>query len=50
MPHTNCFGPTKPYTGGCVSLPENKMRRVMQLVDPKCVVVIGTLDSLGATL
>ena len=46
----HCFGPTKPYTGGCVAVPENKMKSIMQRVQPDCVVVIGTLDSLGATL
>lgn len=46
----HCFGPTKPYTGGCVALPENKMKQVMQRVQPDCVVVIGTLDSLGGSL
>ncbi len=42
----HCFGPYKPYTGGCVALPENIMKQVMQEVDPDCVVVIGTLESL----
>ncbi|MCR5595297.1 MAG: hypothetical protein K6G12_05570 [Lachnospiraceae bacterium] len=42
----HCFGSYKPYTGGCVSLPENIMKLVMQKVDPDCVVVIGTVESL----
>ncbi|MDO4537700.1 MAG: hypothetical protein Q4B54_06020 [Coriobacteriales bacterium] len=46
----HCFGPTKPYTGGCVALPENKMKLVMQKVRQDCVVVIGTLDSMKAEL
>ncbi len=46
----HCFGPTKPYTGGCVSLPENKMRQVMQRVQADCVVVIDTLENMNGTL
>ncbi|MDO4804538.1 MAG: hypothetical protein Q4A32_06945 [Lachnospiraceae bacterium] len=46
----HCFGPTKPYTGGCVALPENIMKMVMQRVDPECVVVIDTLDNMGGSL
>ncbi len=42
----HCLGPYKPYTGGCVALPENIMKKVMQKVDPDCVVVIGTLEQL----
>ncbi len=42
----HCFGPVKPYTGGCVALPENIMKIVMQRVDPYCVVVIDTLENL----
>ncbi len=43
----HCFGPLKPYTGGCVSLPENIMEQVMQRVQPDCVVVIDTLERLS---
>ncbi len=46
----HCFGPTKPYTGGCVALPENIMLLVMQRVSPDCVVVIDTLENLGGSL
>ncbi|MBQ1312478.1 MAG: hypothetical protein IIY55_11575 [Blautia sp.] len=42
----HCFGPVKPYTGGCVALPENIMKIVMQKVQPDCVVVIDTLENL----
>ena len=42
----HCVGPVKPYTGGCVALPENIMKIVMQKVDPDCVVVIDTLENL----
>ena len=44
------FGPTKPYTGGCVAIPQNIMELVMQNVDPDCVVVIDTLENLGGSL
>ncbi|MCR5088627.1 MAG: hypothetical protein K6C08_03825 [Oscillospiraceae bacterium] len=44
----HCFGPLKPYTGGCVALPENIMKLVMQRVQPDCVVVIDTMERLSA--
>ncbi len=43
----HCFGPAKPYTGGCVALPEEKMRFVMQHVRPDCVVVINALQKFS---
>lgn len=43
----HCIGAKKPYTGGCVAIPENKMKFVMQNVDPDCVVVIDTFEKLG---
>jgi len=46
----HCFGPSKPYTGGCVALPENIMKLVMQNVREDCVVVIDTLENLNGTL
>lgn len=46
----HCLGPVKPYTGGCVSVPENIMKMIMQEVDPDCVVVIDTLENMGAML
>ena len=45
----HCFGPQKPFTGGCVALPENIMRMVMQQVSPDCVVVIDTMENLGGS-
>ena len=45
----HCFGPQKPYTGGCVALPENIMKLVMQKVHEDCVVVIGTLDGMNGS-
>ena len=46
----HCIGPTKPYTGGCVAIPENIMKIVMQRVNEDCVVVIDTLDNIGGSL
>ncbi len=43
----HCLGPEKPYTGGCVSVPENIMKLIMQNVKPDCVVVIDTMDNLN---
>lgn len=42
----HCFGTVKPYTGGCVSVPENIMKLIMKRVDPDCVVVIDTVGAL----
>ena len=44
----HCFGDKKPYTGGCVAIPEEQMYYVMQHVDPGCVVVIDSMKGLGA--
>ena len=45
----HCLGPTKPYTGGCVAIPQNIMELVMQNVSEDCVVVIDTVENLGVT-
>ena len=45
----HCFGPTNPYTGGCVAIPQNIMKLVMQNVHEDCVVVIDTVENLGVT-
>ena len=45
----HCFGPQKPWTGGCVAVPENIMKMIMQRVQEDCVVVIDTLDNLGGS-
>ena len=46
----HCLGPQKPYTGGCVAIPENQMKKVMQNVKEDCVVVIGLLEELSPEL
>ena len=43
----HCLGPFKPYTGGCVAIPQAQMLTVMQKVRPDCVVVIDSLQTLS---
>ncbi|MCR5662952.1 MAG: hypothetical protein K6G50_12645 [bacterium] len=45
----HCFGDRKPYTGGCTAIPKDKMLFVMQNVHPDCVVVIDSMENLGAS-
>ncbi len=45
----HCLGQKKPYTGGCVAIPEYIMLQVMQNVTGDCVVVIDTVENLGVT-
>ncbi len=45
----HCLGPEKPYTGGCVAIPEYLMVQVMQRVREDCVVVIGLFDEMGGS-
>ena len=45
----HCFGPQKPWTGGCVAVPKDVMLRVMRSVRADCVVVIDTFENLGAS-
>lgn len=45
----HCLGSLKPYSGGCVAIPEYIMSQVMQRVDPNCVVVIDTVENLNVT-
>ena len=46
----HCFGTNKPWTGGCVGLPNDKMLFVMQHIQPGCACVIDSLTNLGGTL
>ena len=46
----HCFGDFKPWTGGCVGLPEAKMLFVMQHVRRGCACVIDSLQNLGGKL
>lgn len=45
----HCFGPVKPFTGGCVSIPEDHMKYVMQHVDENTAVVINTYEALSGS-
>ena len=45
----HCLGSKKPYTGGCVAVPENIMKLIMRNVREDCVVVIDTVDRMGVT-
>lgn len=46
----HCIGKLKPYTGGCVSVPEYAMIFILQHVDPDCKIVIDTLENMGGSL
>ena len=43
----HCYGSSKPYTGGCVAIPEDCMKYVMQQVDENTIIVINTFDELS---
>ena len=45
----HCLGDKKPYTGGCVAIPEAKMRFVLQHVKADCAVVIDSLEKMGGS-
>ena len=45
----HCFGDRKPYTGGCVSVPENTMKIIMQSIKPGCKITIDTMKNLNAS-
>ncbi len=45
----HCFGPARPFTGGCVAIPEDVMKFVMRRVDEKTVVVIDSYEALAGT-
>lgn len=43
----HCLGPAKPFTGGCVAIPEDHMRFVMRKVNADTAVVIDTYETLS---
>ncbi len=45
----HCLAPAKPFTGGCVSIPEDYMVYVMQHVDEDTVVIIDTYEALSGS-
>ncbi|MBQ3434488.1 MAG: hypothetical protein IJQ01_05300 [Selenomonadaceae bacterium] len=42
-----CLSSAKPWTGGGIAIPEDKMLFVMQHVRPGCVCIIDSLENLG---
>ena len=43
----HCLRPDRPFTGGCVAIPEEQMLALMQHVRPDCVAVIDSLETLS---
>ena len=43
----HCFNEVKPYTGGCVAVPEAVMKTIMQNVKEGCVVIIDELKNIS---
>ena len=41
----HCYTKNK-FTGGCVSLPEKIMRKVVQLVHPGCVIIMDKSENI----
>ena len=46
----HCFRMNRTYTGGCVGVPENIMRYIMQHVKPGCKITIDSLENFGGDL
>ena len=44
------FRVNRPYTGGCVAVPEDIMRFIMQHVEPGCKITIDSLEKMGGDL
>ena len=44
------FRVNRPYTGGCVAVPEDIMKFIMQHVQPGCRITIGSLEDFGGDL
>ena len=44
------FRINRPYTGGCVAVPENIMKFIMQHVKPGCKITIDSLTNFGGDL
>ncbi len=43
----HCSKPGRPFTGGCVAVPEDKMLFVMRHVKPDCMIIIDSIENLG---
>lgn len=46
----HCFRVDRPYTAGCVAVPESVMKTILQNIRPQCKITIGTLESFGGSL
>ncbi len=46
----HCIGIKRPFTGGCVAVPENIMKFIMQNIRPGCKITIDTIENLGGSL
>lgn len=46
----HCFRINRTYTGGCVGVPENIMKFIMQHVKPGCRITIDSLKNFGGDL
>ncbi len=46
----HCFGARLPYTYGCVSVPNEIMKVIMQNVKPGCVITIDTLENFHGAI
>jgi len=41
------MNPDKPYTAGCVAIPENMMRKTLKNATYDCVVIIDSAENLA---
>ena len=46
----HCFRVNRTYTGGCVGVPENIMKYIMQHIKPGCKITIDSLENMGGDL
>ena len=46
----HCFRVNRPYTGGCVAVPESIMKFIMQHIKPGCKFTINSLKNFGGDL
>ena len=46
----HCFRVNRTYTGGCVGVPENIMKFIMQHIKPGCKITLDSLENMGGDL
>ena len=46
----HCFRVNRTYTGGCVGVPENIMKFIMQRIKPGCRITIDSLENMNGDL